>query len=127
MKLIAISAFGVLGVLSRYFVDSYFAKKTTTAFPIGIFTVNLVGCFLIGILFSLTKKQILTSEQAQVFSIGFLGALTTFSTFSMDVFKLIFVNGQYALGSAYLIISPLAGLLMTWGGFAISQFFTVPK
>lgn len=85
--------------------------------------VNLTGCLLAGCLFGLTlsSQWVLKDpdlHRALVF--GFLGALTTFSTFSVDAFRFV-QAGDYVPAAAYLIGQPIAGLLMAGVGFWLTK------
>jgi CrcB protein len=74
---------GFLGSISRYLLSQYVDKKIITLFPFGTFTVNILGCFLLGLLYALAEKeQVLTNELRLLLTVGFCGSFTTFSTFS---------------------------------------------
>lgn len=123
MKLLLMSAFGVLGVWLRFFLDQFIVKKFPSPFPLGIFIINILGCVLVGALYAFYQKEILSSEVTQIIGVGFLGALTTFSTFSLDIFKLLFIQNQVAIGIIYGVGSPTVGILGTWSAFKITTYF----
>ena len=76
---------GSLGAASRYGVNLMAARAWGPYFPWGTLMVNLAGCFLIGLLFSLADRgRFLTPEMRLLLITGFLGAMTTFSTFSLE-------------------------------------------
>jgi len=104
---------GSLGALSRYSIGLWTAKTWGTQFPWGTMTVNLVGCFLIGLIFALAERvRLLTPEMRLLLIAGFLGALTTFSSFSLET-----VNA----GRAGLTLQPLVNILVNnLGGFALT-------
>ena len=73
---------GSLGAASRYAVSLLTARLFGPQFPYGTMVVNLAGCFLIGLLFALAdRSRLLTPDVRLLLITGYLGALTTFSTF----------------------------------------------
>ena len=86
MKILLVMAGGSLGALSRYAVSLLAAKLFGTRFPWGTFSVNLTGCFLIGLAFALTERglSLMNPSMRLFFMTGFLGALTTFSTYGLE-------------------------------------------
>lgn len=84
-KLIWVMLGGSLGAASRYGISLVTIHLWGTRFPWGTLAVNMTGCFLIGLLFGLSDRtQFLTPEMRLLLVTGFLGALTTFSAFSME-------------------------------------------
>ncbi|MDA8140301.1 MAG: fluoride efflux transporter CrcB [Desulfobacteraceae bacterium] len=95
---------GAVGAVSRYLVGLVTFKLWGPNFPWGTLAVNLAGCFLIGFLFALSdRSRLLTPDVRLLLITGFLGALATFSSFSMET-----VNA----GRAGLILLPLANILV---------------
>jgi len=86
MKIFLVMLGGSLGALSRYAVSLWAAKLFGTRFPWGTLTVNLSGCFLIGLAFAWAERGLnLMNPSIRLFFItGYLGALTTFSTFGLE-------------------------------------------
>jgi CrcB protein len=73
---------GSLGAVSRFTIGTQIDKLFSTTFPVGIFFVNLLGCFIIGLVMSAFQNKIIDNDNLKIFLIvGFLGSLTTFSTF----------------------------------------------
>jgi len=94
---------GGLGAASRYSVGLMAVRLWGTRFPWGTLAVNLAGCFLIGLLFALSDRvRLLTPEVRLLLVTGYLGALTTFSTFSLET---------VIAGRAGLTLLPLANIL----------------
>ena len=92
---IAIAIGGAFGAISRYWVSESMEKVNGTGFPLGTFTVNLLGSFLIGVLFIVFAEKLEIAQQwKSLLIVGFLGAMTTFSAFSLDTL-LLFQQGQY--------------------------------
>jgi CrcB protein len=117
MKLIlAIGLGSFLGGVSRYLLSELLKNLYTQNFPFATFFVNVVGCFLIGICFSIFEKNILDKTFYAIIAVGFLGGFTTFSAFSLDAFKLI-REAKYLILLFYLSGSVLFGLIATITGY----------
>ncbi len=114
-KLALVMCGGGLGAASRYAVGLLAAKYWGTQFPWGTLIVNLAGCFLIGLLFSLADRvRLLTPDMRLLLITGYLGALTTFSSFSLET-----VNA----GRAGMTLQPLANILVNnVGGLSLTVF-----
>ena len=99
-----------LGAPARFLIDQYF--RTFTRKPIGTFTVNIVGSFLIGLTFS--DK----SQWHDFLAIGFAGAFTTWSTFILDLY-LGYELKKYKEVAMNLIASLVFGLAAAWLGLQL--------
>jgi CrcB protein len=112
-KLMLVMVGGALGAASRYGVSLYSVKTWGTSFPWGTLAVNLAGCFLIGLIFSLSERMRVLTPEVRLFLVtGYLGALTTFSTFSLET-----VNA----GRAGLMLQPLVNILINnVGGISLT-------
>ncbi|MCA9214073.1 MAG: fluoride efflux transporter CrcB [Planctomycetales bacterium] len=79
---------GAFGAVGRFLATEFVQRKVAIGFPIGTLTVNVVGCFLIGLLLQFeNQSQWLTSSHRTLLVTGFLGAFTTFSTFGHDTVR----------------------------------------
>jgi len=93
--IIAVASGGAIGATIRLFITDYMNKNITTTLPLGTLSVNLLGSFIIGILFAYFHINTHLSPNLKFFLVtGMLGALTTYSTFAMESFLLL-QNNQY--------------------------------
>jgi len=112
IKIIMILAGGGLGAVARYTLGSQIDKNLNLSFPVGIFFVNLLGCFLIGLIVSMFENKLIFSENLKIFLIvGFLGSLTTFSTFAFDNYNFM-TQKNILLLFANIFLTNTFGLLM---------------
>ena len=124
LNYLAIAAGGALGALLRSFVYQLFAdSRNAHLFPLPTLAVNVIGSTLIGIgWYCLVEKAMLPPIWKNFAITGMLGALTTFSTFSLDAFRLI-QNDQPLEALAYILTSVLVCLLGTWVGYQGIRLF----
>jgi CrcB protein len=116
---IAVASGGAIGALMRHGLNISVMKLLGTAFPWGIFIANILGSFIMGVLISIFAHFWEPSAAVKAFlTVGFLGAFTTFSAFSLDAVILIeraayLQAALYILGSVVLSISGLfCGMLI---------------
>ncbi len=114
MTTFSVLCLGTLGVGLRYFADLVLRSST---FPLATFTVNVLGCFIAGWIFS---QQILGAVPKTAALVGFCGGLTTFSAMIIQSLELM-KNGEYLKAIFYLLISQLAGLLAAYVGMKIAH------
>ena len=116
-NLLYIAAGGVLGALARYGLSGLPHRWFNTTFPWGTLLVNLVGCLAIGALMYLVEdRRVFTPQVRQFIFIGFLGSLTTFSTFGYETFRLMH-DAEFALVLANVGANVVAGLGAVWLGW----------
>lgn len=117
-----IAVLGALGCLSRYYLSGWVYNLFGRAFPIGTFAVNIVGAFLIGLIMEFSLRSALVSPQLRIgLTIGFLGGLTTFSTFSYETFRLL-EDGELLIASANVLFSVMTCLIFTWLGIMAARY-----
>jgi CrcB protein len=105
---------GFVGSVARYLVAILFSSQVSSVFPFATLTVNIVGCFLIGILFALSDRgNVLSPEWRILLTTGFCGGFTTFSTFSYESLRLM-QDGEYLYLAAYVFVSVFVGLAATY-------------
>ena len=90
---------GGIGAAARYWLSGTVYRWASSAFPYGTITVNVIGCFVIGLLMTSLGERFLVIPAMRVFlTIGILGGFTTFSTFSFETIRMIEgAQFQYAI------------------------------
>jgi len=117
----AIAAGGALGAVMRFWVSGGIYAWLGRDFPYGTLTVNLIGSFIIGIAFILLTERLTLGAEVRAFVlIGFLGAFTTFSTFSLETLFLL-QQGLLIKAAANILLSVLLCIVATWGGIIIAK------
>ena len=121
-KIIFLLIAGALGTLFRYLLTTYIQKLSGSDFPIGTMTVNVIGCFVVGLLWALLEGKISFSEEMRlVLFVGFMGAFTTFSTFIFESNMLI-KNSQYLYAFGNIILQNIVGIAAVYGGLQLGRY-----
>ena len=118
--MLAIAVFGALGALSRYGSSVFIARllPVRTTFPFPTLLINIVGSFLLAIVVTLATQKIVSEEWRYALGIGFLGAFTTFSTFSVETDDLM-RRGHWITALLYAGCSVAFGVLAVVAGRAL--------
>lgn len=112
---------GGCGAALRYWISAWAAQRWI-AFPYGTLLVNLTGCFLLGFFMTVTAQhEALPPFMRPLFVAGFLGGLTTFSTFSFDSLQLL-LSGNTLQAFANIAGNLLLGLAATFAGLLLGRF-----
>ncbi|MDB1122624.1 fluoride efflux transporter CrcB [Vibrio algarum] len=110
---------GAFGACSRYLVSELCVALMGRGFPYGTLTVNVVGSFMMGLLIAAFETELLSQVPwRQVIGLGFLGALTTFSTFSMDNVLLLQQGAFFKMG-LNVLLNVLLSISAAWLGFQL--------
>lgn len=118
-RVMLVALLGALGAVARYGLSGWVTRLTRdAAFPYGTLGVNLLGSFVLGLLMGLTTGGALDlPPRLRVgLAIGFLGAFTTFSTFSYETLEALRV-GQLRIAALNVVVSVAGGLLACWLGW----------
>lgn len=117
-----IGAGSFLGGVGRYLISQWVQAKFLSSFPLGTLVVNVVGCFLIGIVFGLNSKYNVCQAWQLFLTTGILGGFTTYSAFSVETVGLM-KQGQFGLAMSYVALSLLLGFGATFGGWSLVKVF----
>ncbi len=118
-----VMAGGSLGALARYGTGLLAVKYFGIRFPYGTLIANLTGCFLIGICFALVDKTDWLSPATRLFLMtGFLGALTTFSTYAAETI-ISLQSGTISIAVFNFLLNNLLGLTLVLSGIGVVHAF----
>ena len=106
---------GSLGAIARYGVSTAVYRLTDPSFPWGTLAVNLIGSFVIGVLAELFDIVLIPAGWRLMLAIGFLGAFTTFSTFSLETVNLL-RDGEMGLALTNVVVSNVFGIALVLAG-----------
>ncbi|GAA1924825.1 fluoride efflux transporter CrcB [Streptantibioticus ferralitis] len=110
----------MVGAPLRYLTDRTVQTRHDTVFPWGTFTVNVVGCLILGVLTGAAAAGAASSHLQLLLGTGLCGALTTYSTFSYETLRLA-EQGARLLAAANVIASIAAGLGAAFAGAGVAQ------
>jgi len=113
---------GALGAVARYAVHAAVQSRHASKFPYGTVVVNLTGSFVLGVLVGLVVYQGLDPDVRTLVGTGFLGAYTTFSSFSYETFGLV-EDRVPVLALLNAFGSTVAGLALAAAGFLLASVF----
>lgn len=124
-QLFLIATGGAIGALLRYLISGHANRILAEGFPWGTLAVNLIGCLLVGLLWSLTQRFPLPANANAFFFIGILGAFTTFSAYGLESVRLL-QNGEIIFGLVNISVSNFVGLAAVIAGkLIVDSLFAV--
>lgn len=119
-ELIAVACGGAIGALGRYGTQALIVRFFGPDFPLGTLTVNILGSALMGFLVHLLLVRGASAEVRGFILIGCLGALTTFSTFSLDAVTL-YERGAVGQAAVYVVASLVLSVGALFGGLSAAR------
>lgn len=119
-QILFIAIGGSLGAVARYGLSTFVYHTTSDIFPWGTLVINLTGSFLIGVFIELFDTTIIPSEWRSFITIGFLGAYTTFSTYTLETVNL-FRDGELRLAAVNVFVNNILGIVLVVAGMYSSR------
>ena len=120
-SLLFVAMGGGIGSVVRYLTSLWAAEHLGADFPFGTLIVNVAGCYIIGLFMILaTERFLLPNYWRLLVASGFLGGLTTFSSFSFETMKLA-QEGAWPSAAVNLAANLITGLLATWLGMVTAR------
>lgn len=118
LPVVLVALGGAVGALARYGLGGWIQGNRT--FPLGTLVVNLLGCLVMGLLARWVETGVAKSEMRYLVGLGFLGAFTTFSTFSFEALRL-YLNHSGATSLLYVLLSVLGCLAAVTVGYLVAR------
>ncbi|MGB5106095.1 MAG: fluoride efflux transporter CrcB [Candidatus Zixiibacteriota bacterium] len=120
-KLALIAILGAGGALARYGLGGLVYRITGGSFPYGTFVVNMIGCFLFGLIWPMAEERLLiSSNMRMIILVGFMGSFTTFSSLVFETGELM-RDSQWAPALANMGGQVVVGLIMLYIGLLIGR------
>ena len=120
-RILIITAGGGIGAVLRYVLSETVYRFTNPTFPWGTLTVNLLGCYIIGLAWQYSEMYLVSTSTRIFILTGILGAFTTFSTFSLETLTLL-RDGEIKLAVLNQIVSVSFGLILVIAGTLTIRF-----
>lgn len=122
MKIVLFVGLGsFIGGISRYLVSLFIQNKFLSTFPYGTLAVNIIGCFLIGIIYGFSERGNMNAEWRIFLATGIMGGFTTFSSFSNETVSML-RDAQYLQAFSYIFFSVIIGLAVTFAGISLLKY-----
>lgn len=121
LNILVVAAGGSIGAVSRYLVSTWAAERFGAGFPYGTLIVNVVGCFIIGIFMTMTTERFIINPYWRLLiTVGFVGGLTTFSSFSYETFRLL-EDADMMMAFYNIALNLALGFFATWLGIGAAR------
>jgi CrcB protein len=119
--IVGVALGGALGASARYGIDRLIERSSSAVFPVSTFTINVTGCFLIGVISAaLVDRHHLPAWLRIGLVVGVIGGYTTFSTFAQEALDLGELH-HMALAAAYVVASVAVGLAAVFAGTVVGR------
>lgn len=123
MQLIAIGIGGAIGAVLRFIISGIAYNIFGQNFPWGTLVVNMIGCFLIGLLSRLFEEIVISPHLRVLVLVGGLGAFTTFSTYALENVNLL-RDGQLGTALLNILISTIVGVVFVFLGIMLANYLS---
>ncbi|MBN0988651.1 fluoride efflux transporter CrcB [Amphritea pacifica] len=123
LHLLSVAAGGATGALARYWVSGVLINNAQYKLPYGTMLCNVLGSFLMGVFFVLImEKARINPELRPILMVGFLGAFTTFSTFSLEAVTML-QEGHIMSAAIYILMSVVLCMVALYSGLWFTRLF----
>ena len=123
LNLFAVFFGGGIGAVTRYLTGFLVLRNFHFNLPVATFLVNIIGSFIIGFLYIIfVDKQEINPALKFALTVGFCGGLTTFSTFSLEIFEML-KNAQFLHAFCYVLLSVIICVISVWIGVSCAKLF----
>lgn len=120
LQIVALAAAGAVGTLLRVGCTTAAVKLFGPSFPWGTLAANVIGSFVFGVIYALSRSRGITPEQETVLLVGLLGGFTSYSSFAFQSVALL-ESGRAAAAVAYMAFTNVAGLVAVWVGLRLCR------
>lgn len=121
IDILVVAVGGALGAVGRHLIGTYISKSFSGSFPMGTFFINVMGCFLMGLLMSsLIQKELADTTWRLFLCVGVLGGFTTFSSFGYEALTMLYA-GKTMMAGLYAGSSVIAGLFSAGTGMLLAR------
>ncbi len=121
MKYLLIVAGGGIGALLRYSLSLLAQKQLGNSFPHGTLAVNIIGAFIIGFAWEVSQSLIISDNIKLFVFMGFLGGLTTFSTYSLETVN-YFRNNEITKAFLNIVLSNISCIILVFAGYLSARY-----
>jgi CrcB protein len=120
-SLLLVAIGSCIGGVSRFLCQQFIQKHFPSSIPFGTLSVNIIGCFIIGVIYGLANKNNILSPELRIFiATGFCGGYTTFSSFAYENISLI-QEGEFYYTGVYILLSLIIGFAAVYAGILITK------
>lgn len=115
-----VGAGSFIGGMLRFAISRWVQIKMLSTYPFGTFTVNMIGCFIIGLVMGYSERFNISLELRLLLATGFCGGFTTFSAFSIETMAM-FRDGQIVPAFLYIVGSVIVGWVAVFLGYSVHR------
>ncbi len=120
-KVLALGLGGFLGANARYWLSEWIDRAYRSSFPAATLLINVSGSFALGLYVAAASQRGWGDAYRLLFAVGFLGAYTTFSTFSLETLSLAVDQGRPGAAMLNILLSVVGGVVAAWIGIVVGR------